>query len=111
MLGVGRRDIKNFAANLMMRMFLDEIGENYSLTGKSTKDKSGKEPFIKSESFCLVYGKIMSILSFNRGRISSAFLGGRTVVLGFFGGYKHGIPIIQFLLQFPMLFESIAILP
>lgn len=98
MLGVGGRDVKNFAANLMRRMFLDEIGEIYSLTGKSTKDKAGKKPFIKTESFRLVYGKIMSILSFNRGRISSAFLGGRR--LGFFGGTNMAYQSYNFYYNF-----------
>jgi hypothetical protein len=75
LLAVGGKDVKQLAAGLMRKLFLDDIGEKYSLTGKAGNDRPKKMPFLPTECFRLVHGKLVySPLAQFKHSISANFL-------------------------------------
>lgn len=54
---IGGRDSKILVCNLMRKLIVDDVGERYSLTGKSTKHGLLKSFFEKSETYKLILGE------------------------------------------------------
>lgn len=48
--------VKGFTANLMRKLFLDEVGDNYFLTGKYGRDGMDKKALSETTAYQLILG-------------------------------------------------------